>query len=123
MAIYKRLLVTGPNGTTANSVTDTAATNFYGYKNITLEEAFTTAAAAAERIAFVKKNPTVVIKGDADYSGTPGTAPDGATLESWSITEKTHVYQTTSGTTTTTNTSTHVILKYTIKIQDFWVQS
>ena len=137
MAIYKRLLVTGAKGVTANDVTDTASTNFYGYKSITLEESFANTEAAATRISFVKANPTTVIKYDDDFSGTPGTTPIGAKVESWNITEKTRAYQIdvdvdedgneTSdpdevvGTKKKTVTSTHVILKYTIKLQDFWI--
>ena len=126
---YKRLRLTATSDSNGGK----------GFKTVTLEERFTSVENAAKRIDVIKNSPYIGIAtsgytnavGDYSSDNTSGFHPytssitnetdiknrDKIKLESWNITEKLQVIEGTDG---KPDTTPHVILKYTLKLDDFW---
>jgi hypothetical protein len=130
------------------SATKTGTVGSHGFKSITLEESFSDVTSAVNRIDVIKNTPYVGFRatetirntssgtGMGDYTAENTTgfqAPsteDSATsfakkmaetikLESWSVSEKTRVYMANEG-DTEPSTSKTIVLKYTLKLDEFW---
>jgi hypothetical protein len=132
MAIYRYVRIITPSS--IKDEDDVEVGTGYGCKKITIEETCSNTIAAARRIQLIKDDPKIVAKYTTSSTTNPNSSISTAKLESWSIAEKTRVYaegKDASGNTTTveanivkdrvTKTSTHVVLTYTISLQDFWI--